>query len=74
MRPGSGLKRKLDVLLVEDNPADSRFVRLALTSGADSGFAVTEAARRQQSCRNRLPLRALLLKPDHPSPAYRSPA
>ena len=45
MSPESGLKRKLDVLLVEDNPADSRFVRLALTSGANSEFAVTEAAR-----------------------------
>lgn len=33
------------VLLVEDNPADARYIRLALTSIANSTFAITEAAR-----------------------------
>src|SRR5258705_12443673 len=35
----------IDVLLVEDNPADARYVRMGLTSNGSSRFAVTEAAR-----------------------------
>jgi DNA-binding response OmpR family regulator len=35
----------LDVLLVEDNPADARFVRLALSSSGDADFAITETPR-----------------------------
>lgn len=35
----------LDVLVVEDNPADARFVRLALSPSGDVEFAITEAAR-----------------------------
>jgi len=35
----------IDVLLVEDNPADARFVRMALTSNASQRFAITEVAR-----------------------------
>jgi PleD family two-component response regulator len=35
----------IDVLLVEDNPADARFVRMALTGSTHSKFAVTESVR-----------------------------
>jgi len=35
----------IDVLLVEDNPADARFVRMALTSSGSSKFVITESAR-----------------------------
>jgi DNA-binding response OmpR family regulator len=35
----------IDILLVEDNPADARIVRMALTSSAQSKFAVTESPR-----------------------------
>jgi DNA-binding response OmpR family regulator len=35
----------INILLVEDNPADARFVRMALTSSAPSKFAITESAR-----------------------------
>jgi DNA-binding NarL/FixJ family response regulator len=40
-RPGP----TIDVLLVEDNPADARFVRMCLTSSADPKFVITESAR-----------------------------
>jgi len=35
----------INVLLVEDNPADARFARMALTSSANSKFAITESVR-----------------------------
>jgi hypothetical protein len=34
----------IDILLVEDNPADARFVRMVLTSSTSSKFTVTESA------------------------------
>jgi DNA-binding response OmpR family regulator len=34
----------IELLLVEDNPADARFARIALTGSARSKFAITEAA------------------------------
>jgi DNA-binding response OmpR family regulator len=44
----SGIARPdptIDILLVEDNPADARFVRMALASSTPPRFAVTESAR-----------------------------
>src|SRR5258705_6759346 len=35
----------IDVLLVEDNPADARFVHMALTSSTRSKFAITGTER-----------------------------
>jgi CheY-like chemotaxis protein len=45
MDEGSDPKQPLAVLLVDDNPADARFVRLLLAERAKTEFTVTEAAR-----------------------------
>src|SRR5258706_2322449 len=41
----------IHVLLVEDNPADARFVRMAMTSNANSEFAIAESVRLSDALR-----------------------
>jgi len=45
MAAGTDTQERIDLLLVEDNPADARFVRMALTPSAQATFAITEASR-----------------------------